>query len=106
MLLRRFDTTCGQAGERILGRVEAGLADLLLVGALAGEGQFAAATVCPPATAAGDLSGLLHIRMDHMTGIADADLPWRAEVLAVRGDVTDPVQSQTVQPPRLRPHGA
>ena len=32
--------------------------------------------------------------------------PWSAKVLAVWGDVADPIQSEPVQPARHRPHAA
>ena len=94
----------GQAGEPVDDRVEVGVADLLLVGAFAGEGLFAAAAVGPPAAAVGDLPDLLHVHVDHVARVAGDDLPWSAKVLAVWGDVADPIQSEPVQPARHRSH--
>src|SRR5699024_8758793 len=96
----------GQAGEPVLHRVEVGVADLLLMSALARQGLVAAAAVGPPAAAVGNLPDLLHVHVDHVHGVAGDDLPWAAQVLPLRSDVPDPVQAQAVQPARHSPHAA
>ena len=96
----------GQAGEPVDRGVEVGVADLLLVGALAGESLGTASTVSPPAATIRDFPDLLHVHVDHMARVAGRDLPCSAQVLAVRGDVTDPIQAEPVQPARHRPHTA
>src|SRR5699024_1328886 len=94
----------GQAGKAVFDRVEVGVADLLLVGALARQSLLAAAAVGPPAAVVGDLPDPLDVHVDHVPGVAGEDLLRLAEVLPFRGDVPDPVQAQTLQPPRDRPH--
>ena len=86
--------------------MEIGVTDLLLEGALAGEGLFAAAAVCPSAAAIGDLPDLLHVNVDHVARVADDERPCLTEVLAVRSDVFNSVQSEPVQPTRHCPKAA
>lgn len=86
--------------------MEVGVADFLLIGALAGESLRAAAAGCPPAATIADLPDLPHVHVDHVAGVAGCDRPWPAEVLAARGDASDPVQAEPVRPARHGPHTA
>src|SRR5690625_1511292 len=96
----------GQAGEPVLHRVEVGVADLLLMSALARQGLVAAAAVGPPAAAVGNLPDLLHVHVDHVPGVAGDDLARPAQILALGSDVADPIQPEAVQPARHSPHAA
>src|SRR5699024_3844561 len=82
-------------------RVEVGVADPLPVFPLVLHG---ASPMRPPAPAVAELPDLLHVHVDHVPGIPGDDLPWSPQVFTVWSDVSDPVQSQPVQPPRHRPH--
>lgn len=77
-----------QSGEPILHGMEVGVADLLLVSALARQGLVAAAAVGPPAATVRDLPDLLHVHVDHVSGVAGDDLARLAQVLAFWGDVS------------------
>src|SRR5690625_1796574 len=96
----------GQAREPVLHRVEVGVADFLLVSALACQRLVAAAAVGPPAATVGDLPDLLHVHVDHVPRVAGDDLARPAQILALGSDVADPIQPEAVQPARHSPHAA
>src|SRR5699024_11443185 len=89
-------------GVSIDSRVQVGIADTLLMGALGRQRVGAAASVSPPAAPVGDLPDFLHVQVQHVAGKPGDDRPGLPVVLAGRGEVTTTIEAEPLQPARDR----